>query len=53
VHCWSGNQPFDLALAYRAFLFVRRAEALYLLKTVAASLATVFIKGHSVLLLLL
>jgi hypothetical protein len=46
VHGRRGDQALDLALANRTFLLVRRAEALDLLKTVAACFAAVFIKRH-------
>jgi hypothetical protein len=53
VHGGSGNQALDFALAHRTVFFVGRVEALYLFKTMAASLAAIFVKRHSVLLLLL
>src|SRR5271170_1196070 len=46
MHSRRGDQALDLALAHWAFLFIQRAEALDLLKTVAACFAAVFIKGH-------
>src|SRR5271170_1029566 len=46
MHSRRGDQALDLALAHWAFLFIRCAEGLDLLKTVAACFAAVFVKGH-------
>jgi hypothetical protein len=53
LHRGRGDQALDLALTNRALLFIRSAEALDLLETMAACFAAVFIKRHNAILLLL